>query len=402
MSRTPVSEQGVEANYYPLSGITVLDLSRLLPGPYCSLILADCGAEVIKIEDPASGDYLRWIPPLLREESAYFLLLNRNKKSVTLNLKSQEGRAIFLELVRQADVLLESFRPGVMNRLGLAYETLQAINPGLVYCSLTGYGQTGPYRERAGHDINYIALGGVLGLTGPQDSPPIIPGTQVADLSGGLWAALGILLALAARQRTGQGQYVDIAMLDGVVALLPIPAAEYFTWGESPHRGATLLTGGQACYHVYETKDGRYMALGALEPKFWAGFCTAVGREDLIIRQFDSDQEELIAEVQAIFRRHTRDEWVAFFADKDVCCEPVNDLEEVFAHPQVAARGMLTQVEHPVEGTVKLLHLPVRLSDMPRVIRSPAPRRGEHTEEILQRLGYDAAAIERLREQGVI
>jgi crotonobetainyl-CoA:carnitine CoA-transferase CaiB-like acyl-CoA transferase len=379
-----------------LSGIRVLDLSRLLPGPFCSMILADFGAEVIKVEEPGKGDYMRHLQPLVREEGAVFLAVNRNKKSLTLNLKTDVGRQILLELARTTDVLLEGFRPGVMARLGLDYQTVREINPRLVYCSLSGFGQEGPYRERAGHDLNYIALSGVLGLLGGEDRPPTVPGVQLADLCSGLWAALAITLALLARERTGSGQFLDVSMLDGVMSLLTVPVAVHFLRRD----GARFAPAhGQANYSVYRTRDGRYMTLGALESKFWRAFCEAVGREDWIDRRDDGD---VIAEVQALFETRTLAEWEELFAGKDVCCEPVRTPDEVFADPQVQSRGMLVEIEHPVEGLLTQLAMPIKLSDTPGTMRTPPPRLGEHTNEVLRSLGYGAQQIADLRAQGVI
>lgn len=388
-----------------LSGIRVLDLSRLLPGPFCSMILADFGAEVIKVEEPVEGDYMRRISPLVQQEGAIFLAVNRNKKSLSLNLKTEAGRRIFLELVRTADVLLEGFRPGVMARLELDPQVVQDVNPRLVYCSLSGFGQTGPYRQRAGHDLNYVALGGVLELLNTDKGPPSVPGVQLADLCGGLWAALSITLALLARERTGAGQYLDVSMLDSVVSLLTMPVALHFL--DSDNRGESYSdpTQGQSNYNVYRTRDGRYVALGALESKFWHAFCRAVSREDWIAPQDAAGAQRAapsIAEVQALFATRTLAEWQEVFAGQDVCCEPVHTLDEVFADPQIQARGMLVEVEHPVEGLLKQLGVPIKLSDTPATVRTPPPRLGEHSDELLSALGYDPEEIVELRAQGVL
>nr|MBC7246015.1 CoA transferase [Chloroflexota bacterium] len=375
----------------PLQGIRILDLTRLAPGPYASSALANLGAEVIKIERPRFGDPLRYVSRFgVDGGAAMFELLNRNKKSMTLNLRAPEGRGILQELAQRADVLLEGFRPGVMKRLGLDYETLAAVNPRLIYASLSGYGQRGPYHLRAGHDLDYIALGGLLALTGTKDGPPVIPGVPIADLVGGLWMAFGVVAALLGREHSGRGQYLDIAMLDSIVALLAIPLAEWLTTGHVPQRGQTWLTGKLACYHVYETADGGYMALGALEPEFWQAFCRAVGRLEWQARQYDADQASLIAEVAALFRTQSRAYWTNLFATHDCCCEPVLSLDEVFAHPQTVHR----QLWH--DGN---LAMPLDGRETPQ---SPAPVLGQHTSEILAELGYTATDMERLRQKGVI
>lgn len=375
----------------PLQGIRILDLTRLAPGPYASLALANLGAEVIKIERPHFGDPLRYLARFGIDGGAIiFELLNRNKKSITLNLRAPKGKSILQELVRRSDVLLEGFRPGVMKRLGLDYETLAAVNPLLIYASLSGYGQTGPHHLRAGHDLNYIALGGLLALTGAKDGPPVIPGVPIADLVGGLWMALGVAVALFGRAHSGRGQYLDIAMLDSIIALLAIPLADWLTTGHIPPRGQTWLTGKLACYHIYETADGGYMALGALEPEFWQAFCRAVGRPDWQARQYDADQESLIAEVAALFRTQSRMHWTYLFAAYDCCCEPVLSLDEVFAHPQIVHRRLWHNGElaMPLGGW--------------ETSHSPAPALGQHTSEILAELGYTATDIEYLRKKRVI
>ena len=381
-------------NDSPLAGMRVLDFSRLFPGPYCSRILADFGAEVIKIEQPGGGDWARYVPPLEEGESLFFRALNRGKKSLTLNLKSEQGRAILLQLVETADVLLESFRPGVMERLALGYETLARVNPRLVYCSLTGYGSEGPYRQRAGHDLNYIGLAGLLDLIGPQEGPPSIPGAQVADLMGALWATVGILLALAARERTGQGQRVDASLLGGALSGLTLPVVRHLG-GQSMARGGSDLTGGLVCYQIYETQDGKYVTMGSLEPQFWAAFCQAVGREDLLGEQFTPAMpgEPVYGQLCALFRTRTRQEWMEALMGMDACCEPVYTVAEALASAPVQALGML--------GGAGLLP-PLRLSAQDARPSDVAPTLGQHTAPLLAELGYAAATVEELREHGVV
>ncbi|MGE5851362.1 MAG: CaiB/BaiF CoA transferase family protein, partial [Candidatus Methylomirabilota bacterium] len=347
-----------------LKGITILDLTRLLPGPYGTMLLADLGAEVVKIEEPEVGDYARVFEPSVGGEGAAFQAVNRNKKSVALNLKVEAGKAAFRRLAATADVVVEQFRPGVMDRLGLGWEALKALNPRLVYCALTGFGQDGPYRNRVGHDINYIALGGLLHLTGMEGGPPVLPGVQVADLSGGMMAALGILAALLARERTGEGRCVDVAMLDTVMSWLGLQAAFLGATGKTPQRGRWFLGGGLPGYQVYETRDGRYISVGALEEKFWRNLCVALGREDLIpfAEPDEAKRREIQAELGGIFKAKTRDEWCAQLADAEVCFAPVNDLAEALADPQARHRGMAAEVPLP-DGTIMLLPgTPVHLS----------------------------------------
>jgi crotonobetainyl-CoA:carnitine CoA-transferase CaiB-like acyl-CoA transferase len=376
----------------------VLDLSRLLPGPYCSLILADFGAEVIRVEPPGGGDWTRYVPPLAADgQSLLFHAVNRGKKSLTLNLKADEGRAVFLRRVEAADVLLESFRPGVMDRLGLGYERLAAVNPRLVYCALSGYGPDGPYRYRAGHDLNYIGLAGLLDLTGPREGPPVVPGAPVADLAGALWAALGILLALRDRERTGRGQRVDASLLGGALSLLPI-AISRLQGGQPMARGASDLTGGVVCYNVYETADGKYVTLSALEPEFWAAFCRAVGREDWLEAQFTPaiPGNPTYEEMRALFRTRSRAEWAEALKGADACFEPVYSLADALDSPPVQALGMVLP-----PGSAGLLP-PLRFSQTPSPALHPAPSPGEHTRIILTELGYDAETIARWQEMGVV
>ena len=389
----------------PLAGMKVLDLSRLVPGAYCSLLLGDLGAEILKIEDCETGDTLRHWGPRLGGQSAFFAMLNRNKKSMKLNLKTNKGKKVFLQLARQHDVVLEGFRPGVMERLDLGYETLRKVNPGLIYCAITGYGYTGPYRDRAGHDLNYLSLAGVMSTIACENGAPVIPGIQIADVGGGaMLAAIAILAAYISRQKSGEGQFIDISMLDGAFAWLALAVGKLVADEKGPKTGDTFLTGRYACYHIYETRDGRYMGIGALEPKFWEAFCRAVKRDDLIAYQFAEDEKQayLISEISQIFKGRTRDEWVAFFSDKDCCCEAVNSVAEAVNDTQLQARGMIVKSDHPSGGVFEQIGIPAKFSETPGAIRLLPPNHGEHTIEILKELGYRHEQIQNLEEEGVI
>ena len=384
-----------------LKELRMLDLSRLLPGPYCSLLLADLGMEVLKVEDPEQGDYTRSIGPIRKKDSAIFLALNRNKKSIKLNLKIREGKDIFYRLIQFYDIILESFRPGVMERLGIGYQELKKRNPRVILCSLSGYGQDGPYQGRSGHDINYIGLAGVLEITGVKNGDPVLPGVQIADIGGGgMMAAIAILAAAVHREKTGKGEFLDISMMDSVVSWLSIHAGKYFMDGELLKRGDMPLTGRYACYQVYPTKDGRHMSLGALEPKFWKNFCEAVGRRDLTDKQFIEGEERLriIGEVQKLFKTKTQEEWVDFFKKVDACCEPILTFEEVFQHPQVLHRQMVMEAKHPVEGNFRQLGNPIKSSRFPFEIRTPSPAWGEHTMEVLRVAGFSEEEIKHFKE----
>jgi alpha-methylacyl-CoA racemase len=391
----------------PLDGVTVLDLSRLLPGGFCSLMLADYGADVLKVEDTGMGDYVRWAPPHYEGTdpsagSALYLALNRGKRSMRLNLKEDRGREVLTRLARHHDVVLESFRPGVMDRLGVGYERLRQENPGLVWCAISGYGQDGPFRGRSGHDINYLALAGLLGLTGERDGHPVQSAGQIADLGGGaLMACFGILAALRERDLSGKGQFVDVSMTDGALSWLAMVAGRYFREREAPRRGALELAGGLLCYRPYACRDG-HVALGALEPKFWAAFCRGVGREDLVERQFDPPGSEAHAEVERIFVERTRAEWEAFAAEYDCCLEPVLGLDETLDSELVHAREMVVEIDQPGAGPVRQLGVPVKLSRTPGRAAGPAPALGEHTADALRKAGYAGDEIEALERAGAI
>jgi alpha-methylacyl-CoA racemase len=393
----------------PLEGITVLDLSRLLPGGFCSLLLADYGADVIKVEDTGPGDYVRWSPPYYEgaeqtSRSAMFLALNRGKRSVRIDLKTDAGKEVLLRLARDADVLLESFRPGVLDRLGVGYERLREENPGLVYCAITGYGQDGPNRDRSGHDMNYLGLGGLLGLTGEADGPPVQAAGQIADIGGGAqMAAFGILAALHERERTGQGQLVDVSMYDGALSWLAMVAARAMCEGKGQRRGELELAGALVCYRPYACADG-HVTIGALEPKFWKNFCEGVGRPDLVNHAFDRPGSEAYGEVERIFAARTREEWRAFASEHDCCLEPVLDIDEVLESELTNARDMVVDLDQPgVEQPVRLLGLPVKLSRTPGDPNpAPGPALGEHTAEVLAAAGYSDEEIAELESSGAV
>ena len=389
-----------------LGDIRVLDLSRLLPGGFCSLLLADFGAEVLKVEDTGMGDYIRWSPPYHEgaddsAKSALFLALNRGKRSIRLNLKDEAGREALLRLVRDYDVVLESFRPGVMDRLGVGYERLREENPRIVYCAISGYGQDGPYTGRSGHDMNYLGLNGLLGLTGDADGPPVQSAGQIADLGGGaLMAAFGILAALRERERSGEGQLVDVSMFDGSLAWLALVAAQYLADGVLPRRDGLPLAGGLICYRPYACRDG-WVTLGALEPKFWQAWCRGVGREDLVEKQFERPGSNAHAEVERIFTDRTRDEWQQFASEHDCCLEPVLDLDEALDSGLVRAREMVVELDQPgAANPPRLLGVPVKLSRTPGEPAGPGPALGEHTREVLSSIGYSEDEIGSLLESG--
>jgi alpha-methylacyl-CoA racemase len=386
----------------PLQGVRVLDLSRLLPGPFATLVLADLGADVVKLEEPQGGDYLRWMPPLAGEQSGYFHAINRNKRSVALDLRRPEGAAAFLRLARGADVVLESFRPGVLERLGLGWDALHAANPRLVLCSISGYGQDGPYRERAGHDLDYAAIAGVLALNGPAERPLPL-GVQVADLAGGSWPAVaGILAALVRRGVTGEGAHVDVSMTEGALAMLAMAHGAASARGAPLARAGEILNGGAACYDVYRTKDGRFVALAALEPKFFEAFCAAVGRPELADRHLDDGGRGPRAELEAIFASRTREEWTRFAGEHDVCVAPVLEGDEPRDDPQLRARGAFVEIETPWEGrALPGVATPVRIRGVQAPLRA-APQLGEHTAAVLREAGFSEDELAALRASGVV
>lgn len=393
------------AEYLPLRGIVVLDLSRLLAGSLCGQLLADMGADVIKIEDTETGDGFRKTNPRFPDGGCHFHMVNRNKRGMRLDLKSVEGQNVFKELVKRADVLLGAIRPQIMENWGLDYEHIRKINPQLIYCSLTGFGQDGPYRDYPSHDINLLALSGILGLIGEKNGRPAIPGVQFVGVGGGaLQACIGILAALYGRQNSGQGRFLDIALLDGMTPFLSLPMAEHMAGGKSPQRGEGFTGGEYAHYRVYETSDGGFIALGCLEKKYWRNFCQAVGRKDLIDQQYlpPLRQKAVIEEVAAIFKSRTRDEWLKTLNMEDICFSPVNSLAEAMADPQIQHRGLWFQSAHPVAGNVGQQAFPFKFGNQRPGFRCGAPGYGEHSRVVLQEFGFSETEIDDLQDKGVI
>ena len=395
----------------PLDGIKILELARVAPGEFCTMLLGDMGADVLKIETPPADGK----PDILDDKRrAAFAYINRNKRSLALNLKAPEGQAIFQKLATSADVIIEGFRPGVMKRLGGDYETIRKINPRIVYCSLSGFGQNGPYRDYPAHDINYLSLAGVLGLIGEPDRKPAIPLNIVADYGGAsLHGALGIMLALFARERTGKGQHVDVAYLDSTLSLLAATPnlRFFFSDGLAPRRGAGFLGGSSPYYATYETKAKKLLSIGCTEPWLWENFCKAIGRPDFVkysrladqfVRAANAEEIKARDEVETIIRTRTRDEWYDFLVKHDVCVGKVYDVEEVFEDPQVQARQMVVETEHPEVGKVREVGVAIKLSETPGAVRHAGPYRGEHTEQVLSDLGMKPAEIKMLRDKRVV
>ena len=390
----------------PLAGVRVLDLSRLLPGPVCTLHLADLGADVVKVEDTAVGDYARSLGLAPAEgaaraptaPSAFYCMVNRNKRSLALDLKADAGREAFLRLASRADVIVESFRPGVVDKLGIGYEAVARINPRLVYCSITGYGQTGPYRDRPGHDINYLGYAGVLDQTGIAGGPPALSNLQVADLLGGATnASTAILAALFAASHTGRGTHVDVAMTEGALAHNIFALHAVQTFGHARPRGDDLLTGGVPCYGVYVAQDGRHIAVGALEEKFWRALCEAIGRPDLIPGQLatGADGDAVRRQLAAVFAQHPRAHWIEQLAALDCCVTPVLSPDEVLQDPQIRARGMIVTADG-----IRHYAPPFRLAGHAFTIARGAPAHGEHSAQILREAGLSEEEIDALRARG--
>jgi crotonobetainyl-CoA:carnitine CoA-transferase CaiB-like acyl-CoA transferase len=393
-----------QKRFLPLKGIKVLDLSRLLPGGFCSMMLGDFGAEVIKVEEPGRGDYARWTPPFLDGQSAYFLSINRNKKSMVLDLKRPKGRDIFLRLVRTADVVIESFRPGVVDRLGIGYANVAKVNRRIIYCSISAFGQSGPLREQVGHDLNCLALSGFLSITGMKGSPPIIPGVQVSDYATAMMATTAILLAYIECQRSGQGQYCDISMLDAITSWMGMPVIKYLADGLLPGPQDSMFNGAFACCNVYETKDGRFVALGAMEEKFWISFCKVIGREDLISLQWESQtvQEKIKKKLSLLFGQKTMVEWVELLGSQEICFSPVFNIEETLHFPHLQSRRMFQDIEGEGGKTIPQVGFPMKLSNTPAAYSIPPPKMGQDTRPILRKAGFSIKEIQLLEEEGVI
>lgn len=387
----------VRHKMFALQDLKILDLTRLIPGGYATLILADLGGEVLKIEDTESGDYARWMEPAVDGYGIYFHGLNRNKKSIKLNLKTKQGKRIFKKLVENRyNIIIESFRPGVMDRLGIGYNVLRKINPGVIYCAISGYGQSGPNKDKPLHDLNCMAISGILGITG-EDSPPI-PG--IADTSSALFSVIAILSAHIARQKSGQGRFIDISMTEGVISLFSFHLLKYLVDWKIPEPRNTDFTGRFPCYGIYKTKDGKYMALAALEEKFWRNFCLVSEREDLIQKQYD-ESNETKKEVEDVFKSKTRRQWEAASRKSDLCLEPVLNFKETTEHPQLKYRNLFFEIKHQ-NRKIPQVRIPFLMSTVEKTPKNLAPLWGEHTEEVLISLGIDKEKIKSLKNKGVI
>jgi crotonobetainyl-CoA:carnitine CoA-transferase CaiB-like acyl-CoA transferase len=388
-----------------LDGIKILDLSRLAPGPHCSMLLSDFGADVTLVEAaPGASSKLGGMARSDNaERAAAYNALGRGKQSIALNLKDEAAREIFYELVKGADVVIEGFRPGVVKRLGVDYETLARINPRIICCSVSGFGQTGPYSNLVGHDINYISVGGALGVTGRPGTPPAIPINIIADFAGGgLTAAFAICVAIIAREKTGRGQNVDVGMSDGVLSLMTSAFSGFFNSGRPIRRGEFMLNGAVPWYNTYQCKDGRWFSIGSIEPHFYEALTRVLGFDEYLDRQHDSSvYNEMAEKYRAKFLEKTADEWMEIMSQYDICATPVLEMENVVTNPHNVARGMVVEVDSPV-GKVKQIGVGPKLSDTPGQVRGTAPLLGQHTDEVLAGLGYDVAKIAELRGRGAV
>ncbi|MGI5881136.1 MAG: CaiB/BaiF CoA transferase family protein [Syntrophomonadaceae bacterium] len=387
-----------------LKGIRIIDLTRLQSGPYCTMALGDLGAEVIKIENPRGGDLIRWYPPLGKSESGYFLALNRNKKSIKLDIWTDSGREVFKRLVDSADIVIEQYRPGVLKKIGLDYQQLQERNPRIIMASISAYGQTGPYSSLPAHDINLQAISGILKGVGRKNSEPVISGVPIADMAASLWTAFALLAALWEREHSGQGQYIDVSIQEAALSFQTLAAGELFTNNYFAERCNEPLIGVSAWYNVYPTADQGYLAIGLLEFKFWSSFCKAIECEEFVENQFGPPevQEKMIQKIESLTIQKSLQEWMDILQPLNICVTPVNNLEEALKNQQIEFRQMVQEVNHPVEGVIKLLGIPVKFSRTPVKIQMPPPLFGQHTEEILMELGYNISSLERFKCMGVI
>jgi len=376
----------------PLNGIRILDLSRLFPGPMCTMHLADLGADVIKIEDPIMGDYARTVPPIQKKTSKFFLSINRNKRSVALDLRKNDGKKTFLKLLSSSDVIVESFRPGVLEKIGLGYEQVKKVNPSIIYCSITGYGQTGPYRNFAGHDLNFTGYSGAIKKTKGSSEPPAIPNFQLGDIVGGTFGAtMSIMAALLQQKLQGIGQYLDVSIMDGLVAHNVVAAANIGSESMVGFDTSDMLTGMLHCYNLYPTKDDRYMVLAALEYKFWDRFCTAINRDDLKNKHMSPSEEsaKIFSDLEKIFSSKTQAEWIRHFKEFDCCVSPVLNIQEAMNNEHILARNMVRTTSDPIEGKVSQFSFPVKFSAFEFEIYRNAPQLGEHTDEVLKEFGIN-------------
>lgn len=389
----------------PLQGIRILDLTRLYPGPLGTMMMADMGADVIKVEDVNAPDYMRYYPPYLEKESAGFLAVNRSKRSLAVNLRAPKGVDIFLQLAKTADIVIEQFRPGVLDGLGIGYEAAKQVKPDIIYVSITGYGQDGPYASEAAHDINFIGLAGILASTGTGASGPVLPAPQLGDVAGGAYmSVIACLSALWSREKTGRGQRVDVSMLDGVLPLMTLQMAHYQATKLNMGPGEQPLSGGLACYGAYECADGKYIALGLLEVKFWKLFCDLACRPDWQDKHMvmGDEADRLRAEIAELFLTHTQDEWIAAAKNMDVCLTPVLNIAEMENDPQLQARRMIYEQDHPACGKLKSIGVPLKFSETPAHPSGPAPALGEHTKDILQEIGCTLEDMEVLYRESII